>query len=67
MKRHLAFTFIVLTSACAAAADTARPAEYGARLAECNRTSKTCTESIACENTARAEFGRALRQNDGCR
>lgn len=41
--------------------------DYGIELEECNRTSTTCAQSIACENDARARHGRPLRDaSKGC-
>lgn len=42
-------------------------AEYGAKLEDCTRNSKTCDESIDCENKLRADAGRPLRAHDGCK
>lgn len=44
---------------------TAKPAAYGVELEECNRTAKTCEESIRCENQVRARYGRPPRTG-GC-
>lgn len=52
---------------CAAAAPVVEPGKYGLELADCTATSKTCDESIACENALRAKLGRPLRDADaGC-
>ncbi len=40
---------------------------YAAKLAACTATSKTCAESIACENDVRAEYHREPRDaSKGC-
>jgi hypothetical protein len=39
----------------------ARPAAYGAELAECTRSSATLAASIECENGVRTRYGRPLR------
>jgi hypothetical protein len=44
---------------------TAKPAAYGAELAACSETAKTCEESIRCENQVRARYGRPPRTG-GC-
>jgi hypothetical protein len=52
-----AFTF----TACDFGDGDTRGALYATTLEECNRTSKTLCESIACENHARAANGRGAR------
>ena len=47
---------------CGPSADTlAAGGKFSVNLEECNRTSKTLCESIACENIFRAQAGRAPR------
>jgi hypothetical protein len=58
---------LIVCAACTA--DPVKPAAYSAGLEECNRTSKSCAESIACENKLRAAQTppRPLRDVDaGC-
>ncbi len=44
-----------------------RPATYSGELGACTATSKTCAESIACENDVRAKYKRELRDpKAGC-
>ena len=47
-------------TACAPS-PSAKPAEYGAELAACNLTAKTCKESVDCENRVRVKYSRPLR------
>lgn len=65
MKKHLLFIAIAV-SACGAAV-AIKPAEYGVALKECHDNAKTCEESIDCENRLRADAGRPLRAQDGCK
>lgn len=51
--------------ACGSKPAPIAPASYGIELEECNRTAKTCEESISCENRVRARHGRPLRTG-GC-
>jgi hypothetical protein len=53
----------VLVSGCKP--ETVRPAAYGAELAACSESAKTCEESIVCENKVRARYQRPLRTG-GC-
>jgi hypothetical protein len=67
-----AVAFVLLFGACSALAGcwwpAASAAPYGAELAACTAQSKTCAESIACENRVRASRGRPLRDADaGCK
>jgi hypothetical protein len=39
----------------------ARPAAYGAELVACSKSSATLADSITCENSVRARYGRPLR------
>jgi hypothetical protein len=64
----LASALMTMTTACERAAPATTPAEYSAELAACTLGSKTCSESIACENDARARHGRPLRDPaKGCK
>ena len=61
-------TTIALVLLVAACHTVAKPAAYGAELAECSRTAETCEQSIACENETRARYGRPLRDaTKGCK
>lgn len=62
---RICLVFLLGCSSGPAPATVMSPADYGARLAECSRVSKTCDESIACENKLRAEKGRPLRDPRG--
>lgn len=59
--------FLAIAVVACGAAVAVKPTVYGAALEECNRTSKTCAESIDCENRLRADAGRPLRAQDGCK
>lgn len=47
---------------------TAKSLSYGIELEECNRLSKTCIDSIQCENEVRTRYKRPLRDvSAGCK
>jgi hypothetical protein len=64
-KPMILFAALVLMSMDAVACWASRPASYTSQLADCTEKSKTCEESIACENEVRVKYKRPLRDADG--
>lgn len=60
---RIALLFVCL-SACPASPPS-RADAYGAELMECNRKATTLRESIECENSVRARYGREPRDAGG--
>ena len=59
---------LTIASMLVVACENPKPAKYTLDLTYCNQTSKTCEESIACENKIRAANNRPLRDPaKGCK
>jgi hypothetical protein len=54
-------TIAVFLIACVPQASDARATAYEAELVACNRTANSLQESIDCENSVRARYGRPFR------